>query len=1309
MYTRFWSVWFALLAGVGGVVALSGCPGPPNATIALIVSPTVLDFGATESALTFQVRKNYTSVPLGQFRVSSNVSWIMVEPSTGTSSGPDDPATVTVIVDRSLLGAGETAGTLSVTAEGATQVNLSVKAFRQVGAAFSVSSNDAFVGDEVQFTDLSQAVGGAPAITSWEWAFGDGGTSSEQNPRHAYAAPGSYDVTLTVSNGEESATSTRQGYVSVRAKVPPTADFVASIVETFPGTDIQFTDASSAGTSSITGYAWDFGDGTSSTQENPVHAYTQTGTFTVSLTVTSAHGQDTETKQNYIVVSPIPPGAGFSSDVRQAVIGPLGAVVEFYDESEAGTFPIVDRFWEFGDGETSTENDPIHTYQETGFYTVSLTVTAQNGQMDTATVANYIEVVENTITANFTVDNRNADIGQEVQFTDTSDPGPSPIIQWSWDFGDGGVSDEPDPVHVYTEEGTYTVSLTVANAYGSDAEVRSGYITVRPLSVLKRYIRDAGPPSYGVDTVVPVSYGGQTITFHVVDLLSQTFREGEIVPAEWQHWMVLITPPEITSDTALLIIAGGSNSATPGFDPANLSGEALVALEFVSQMGAVAVLLPTVPNQPLVFHDDGIGRREDEAIAYTYDQYLNGGDEYWPLLLPMTKSAVSAMDVTQDYGALIGMDIEDFVITGASKRGWTTWLSAVADARVRAIAPLVIDVLDMQTQMDYHYQAYNGYSSAVHDYVDFNVFDRFDTERGQELLAIVDPYSYLWALDMPKLLINSTGDQFFLPDSAQFYVHELPGETRLRYLPNTDHGVEQGSSLQDLAASLFSFYAAVANDLPLPSFTWEVTDDNEIQVQTEPAFPPVEVKLWSATVSGALRDFRYASVGAVWSFQTLGDPDGDGVYIATVPTPAASNTWTGFFVNLTFNQGGIPHVFSTELRVTPDKMPFGPPVLRVDKDAAGSNDGSSWSNAFTSIQEAIDAAAITGFDEIWVAEGVYEEAITMASDIALYGGFAGTEHARFDRDFEAHRTIIDGSTAAGGQPAKHVVYMHRTTNTRLDGFSITGGDASGVVPDDWPATAGGGIYCGRVDNTNVIANCRVYGNSADDSGGGIACVGYRAPALDECNPIIENCIVTGNYGGLGAGGILCIVGASPVIVNTIIAGNSCQGVAEEAGGAGIGCADASSPTFANCLVANNATPTTAGGAGVGSPVWGGDCDPEFVNTIFYGNDDVAIYEGTADSDVTLKNCLFFANAAGDVWDEDSTLYTGAVQINANIPEATNCVTGEPKFIDAANGDYRVAADSPAVDAGTSDGAPDAAIDGIRRPQGAADDIGPYEQ
>ncbi|MEA3364758.1 MAG: PKD domain-containing protein, partial [Candidatus Hydrogenedentes bacterium] len=534
MNVRFWSV--ANIVMLGGVIAvtLTGCPKAPTAALALIVSPESLDFGARETSLTLKVRKNYTRLPLGVFRVSSNASWVTVDPATGTSSGPNDPATITVTVNRDLMSVGTNHALIGVTAEGASRVEIPVQAVRQITAAFSVSNNAVFTGDLLEFTDLSQTVSEAPPIVMWEWDFGDGSTSSEQNPTHAYGTAGSYDLSLTVSNDDETATLTRRDYISVEAKVPPSVEFIAEPMNAAPGEGIQFMNLSEAGTSPITSYSWSFGDGNSSTEENPVHTYAEVGTYDVTLTVKSDHGQGSTTKYNYITISPVAPEAAFSVDSREPVLGPSGARVQFTDQSQQGTSDIISWYWEFGDGDTSEEKDPSHLYTRPGRYTVSLTVTARNGQTDTETIPDYIEVIETTLIADFSADTQNAWVDQAIQFTDTSVASPAPVTQWSWDFGDGNGSTQSNPTHAYSEEGIYTVSLTVTNPYGTDTEVKTDYITVSRQLTLTRYIFEAGPPSYTVNTVLSAPYEGQTLTLHILDLKSQTFRQGDVVPAQWQ-------------------------------------------------------------------------------------------------------------------------------------------------------------------------------------------------------------------------------------------------------------------------------------------------------------------------------------------------------------------------------------------------------------------------------------------------------------------------------------------------------------------------------------------------------------------------------------------------------------------------------------------------------------------------------------------------------------------------------------------------------------------------------------------------------
>jgi PhoPQ-activated pathogenicity-related protein len=401
-------------------------------------------------------------------------------------------------------------------------------------------------------------------------------------------------------------------------------------------------------------------------------------------------------------------------------------------------------------------------------------------------------------------------------------------------------------------------------------------------------------------------------TAYIIDMTSQTWRsKDEVDRPLWKHWLTIVKPANADADKALLWINGGSNGRPAPDSPDKM----LVGIAFAA--GAVVADLRMVPNEPLVFPDGGGPRSEDGIIAYTFSKWLATGDNTWPLLLPMVKSAVRGMDTVQkflkspDNG---GLDIKHFVVSGGSKRGWTTWLTAAVDKRVIAIAPAVIDVLNMDEQMRHHFAAYGFYSQAIADYGEMDIFSRLDTPEGQKLVKIVDPYEYRDRYaNIPKFLINSSGDQFFLPDSAQFYFHNLPGEKYLRYVPNTDHGL--GGS--DAPQSLLVFYQSVLKNAPRPKFSWSVKDDGSIEVNTITA--PKEVKLWQATNPKA-RDFRLQIIGPAWKSSDLA-ASSPGKYIAKVPQP--DEGWTAFFAELTFDSGGpIPYKFTTEVHVVPDALPF---------------------------------------------------------------------------------------------------------------------------------------------------------------------------------------------------------------------------------------------------------------------------------------------------------------------------------------------------------------------------------------------------
>jgi PhoPQ-activated pathogenicity-related protein len=319
-----------------------------------------------------------------------------------------------------------------------------------------------------------------------------------------------------------------------------------------------------------------------------------------------------------------------------------------------------------------------------------------------------------------------------------------------------------------------------------------------------------------------------------------------------------------------------------------------------------------VPNQPLTVAGDGQPRTEDALIAYTWDRFLRTGDPKWPARLPMTKSAVRAMDTVAAFcrsPAAGGIKVDEFVVAGGSKRGWTTWTTAAVDKRVVGIIPIVIDALNVEPSFRHHYAAYGFWAPAIKDYLALRIMDWTGTPQYHALLKIEDPYEYRQRFTMPKFIVNAAGDQFFLPDSAQFYFQDLPGVKYLRYVPNADHSLKGSDAWQSLTAC----YQAILDAAPLPQFSWKLPADGSVYVKA--GTPPVEVKLWQAT-NPESRDFRLETLGPAWHSASLTD-QGDHVYRAQVPPP--SKGWTAYFAELTFpGPGAAPFKFTTGVRVTPD-------------------------------------------------------------------------------------------------------------------------------------------------------------------------------------------------------------------------------------------------------------------------------------------------------------------------------------------------------------------------------------------------------
>lgn len=405
--------------------------------------------------------------------------------------------------------------------------------------------------------------------------------------------------------------------------------------------------------------------------------------------------------------------------------------------------------------------------------------------------------------------------------------------------------------------------------------------------------------------------GNPTKTF-VIDLKSQTWRSKEDVDRPvWQHWLVIVKPEKVTASKAFLLIGGGSNGgAMPSkADP--------MVMKIAEETNSIVAELRMVPNQPLVFHNDGKPRKEDDLIGYCWNQFLKTGDETWLPRLPMVKSAVRAMDCVQEFMASEPggkLKIEKFVVAGGSKRGWTTWMTAAADARVEAIIPIVIDVLNVNKSMLHHAGAYGFWAKAVGDYVRHGIMSSWDNPRLKELYAIEDPYHYRDRLTMPKFVLNAGGDQFFLPDSSQFYYDDLKGEKLLRYVPNADHSLRGSDALESIVA----YYSQILNNKPRPKVAWTFEKDGPIRVKCEDA--PTKVLLWQATNPKA-RDFRLVTIGPAYKSTEL-KREADGTYFGKVETPKEG--FTAYFVETTHETGGkYPLKLTTAVRVLPDRLPHG--------------------------------------------------------------------------------------------------------------------------------------------------------------------------------------------------------------------------------------------------------------------------------------------------------------------------------------------------------------------------------------------------
>jgi PhoPQ-activated pathogenicity-related protein len=336
----------------------------------------------------------------------------------------------------------------------------------------------------------------------------------------------------------------------------------------------------------------------------------------------------------------------------------------------------------------------------------------------------------------------------------------------------------------------------------------------------------------------------EEVTAYHLLLTSQKWREHT-----WRHQLTVFIPKNKQYDGALLFVTGGSNKEEqPNWSKSDDLWKPLA--ETAVKNKAIVALIKQAPNQPLYGN-----LTEDALISYTLHQFKQDKDYSWPLLFPMVKSAVRGMDAVQEFTKQkVQFDVNNFVISGASKRGWTTWLtSAIDDKRVKAIGPMVIDMLNMPATLNYQYTTYGEYSIEIEDYVKLGIPQGTETEDGKALTAMIDPFSYRKKMTIPKMIFIGTNDPYWTADAIKHYYDEIPGKNMIHYVPNAGHDLGGGKKALE---ALSTFFGNTIMDKTYPVSTWTINNTNngaELTVKPETS-ELVEAVLWQTTSSD--KDFR---------------------------------------------------------------------------------------------------------------------------------------------------------------------------------------------------------------------------------------------------------------------------------------------------------------------------------------------------------------------------------------------------------------------------------------------------------------------
>lgn len=425
------------------------------------------------------------------------------------------------------------------------------------------------------------------------------------------------------------------------------------------------------------------------------------------------------------------------------------------------------------------------------------------------------------------------------------------------------------------------------------AEVKKVEIT--PETALKSYINN-GDKTFAYEVKDSLKLDG--VTMYNILLTSQKWRE-----FVWKHQLTVFVPDHIDYDGALLFITGGSvKDGEPNWSKDDRYWSVFAKMS--KQNKAVSAIIKQVPNQPIIGT-----MTEDELISYTLHNYKNDKDYSWPLLFPMVKSAVRGMDAIQDFTKKTSnKNVNRFVISGASKRGWTTWLSsAIDDKRVAAIGPMVIDMLNMPATLSYQYKTYGDYSIQIEDYTKLGIAQDIASDDGKALQAMIDPYSYRANLTVPKMIFIGTNDEYWTLDAIKFSWKDIPGKNMIHLVPNAGHNLGGGEQAFE---ALNGFFATTLRNIEYPVLTWDIKPTQlgaELSIKA-PKEGLEGANLWYTTSSD--KDFR----NNFWQSKRLKLSDGD---VLKVPIPNPKKGYYGYYVDFKYkNPAGGSYLVSTRAYIS---------------------------------------------------------------------------------------------------------------------------------------------------------------------------------------------------------------------------------------------------------------------------------------------------------------------------------------------------------------------------------------------------------